>query len=190
MMSKINCQHFNLVCSPRRRAGNVDFSKLSLFIGFPCAEDAGIGVRMWAFWELANTAAASAERQGSDSRRARKQTFSCGSGSHTLRTLNVKHAHRRTQILLICLKKEKGKKEWPRLGGNKGRGFASRMGWGSTLVDLCTVCLHWKPRRCESPALRRYPNTGAICRGGFNSLQSNDWLLSPRPLPGLSQWIL
>lgn len=125
-------------------------------------------------------------RQDSDSRRAHKQTLSCGFSSHTLRTVNVKHAHRRTQILLISLQKKK-KKEWPRLGGNKGGGFASRMGWGSTLVDLCTVCLHWKPRRCESPALRRYPNTGAICRGGFNSLQSDDWLLSPRPLRGLSQ---
>lgn len=61
MMSKINCQHFNLVCSARRRAANVGFSKLLLFIGFPCTEDAEIGVRMWAFWELANTAEASAE---------------------------------------------------------------------------------------------------------------------------------
>lgn len=181
--SKINCQHFNLVCSPHKRAGDVDFSKLLMFIGFPRTEDAGIGVRMWLIWELANTA-------DSDSRRAHKQTLSCGFSSHTLRTVNVKHACRRTQILLISLQEKKRKKEWPRLGGNKGGGFASRIGWGSTLVDLCTVCLHWKPRRCESPALRRYPNTGAICRGAFNSLQSDDWLLSPRPLRGLSQWIL
>lgn len=59
--SKINCQHFNLVCSPHKRAGNVDFSKLLMFIGFPCTEDAGIGVRMWVIWELANTAEAPAE---------------------------------------------------------------------------------------------------------------------------------
>lgn len=49
-------------------------------------------------------------RQDSDSRRAHKQTLSCGFSSHTLRTVNVKHAHRRTQILLISLQKKKKKR--------------------------------------------------------------------------------
>lgn len=80
-------------------------------------------------WELANTAEASAEARLRFKAFAHKQALSCGLSSHTLRTLSVKHAHRLTQILLISLQKEK-KKEWPRLGCNKGRGFASRMGWG------------------------------------------------------------
>lgn len=127
------------------------------------------------------------QNQDADSKSAHKHTLSCSFISHTLGTVNVTHTHTYTQaeILLISFKRE-----WPRLDGNKGGGFTSRMGWGSTLVDLCTVYLHWKPRRCESPALRRYTNMGAICRGGFNSLQSNDWLLSHRPLQELSQWIL
>lgn len=62
-------------------------------------------------------------------------------------------------------------------------------GGQSTLVDLCTVYLHWKPRRCETPTLRHYTNIGAICRGGFNSLQSNDWLFSLPSLQELGQWI-
>lgn len=54
------------------------------------------------------------------------------------------------------------------------RGRGGGMG-GGPLVDLCAVYLHWKPRRCEIPTQRRCANTEVICRGGFNSLQRNDW---------------
>lgn len=100
-------------------------------------------------------------------------------------TLTVTHKHSHKDSLFIPLKRE-----WPRLSSNKGAGFTSGIRGGeSALVDLRTVYLHWKPRRCETPTLRRCTNIEAICRGGFNSLQSNDWLFPLPSLQELRQWI-
>lgn len=112
-----------------------------------------------------------------------KQTLSYSFISHTESRGYFTNTH--SDPLFIPLSRE-----WPRLGSNKGVGFTSGIrGARSPLVDLCTVYLHWKPRRCETPTLRHYTNIGVICRGGFNSLQCNDWLVSLPSLREVVQWI-
>ena len=89
------------------------------------------------------------------------------------------HTHIHTHIPL--------NRKWAGLAGNKGLGFTSGIRGAPTPVDLYTVYLPWNPRHCEAPTPRHYTHTGAICRGGFNSLQSNDQFYSP---PSLSyHWI-
>lgn len=79
------------------------------------------------------------------------------------------------------------------LGSHKGVGFTSgiREGGGGHSIRGPLHCLFAvETRCCETPTLRRYTNIGAICRGGFNPLQSNDWLFSLQSLQDHGQCIL
>lgn len=173
------------------------WSGMLIFVILLCAEHPGIGmcrpgVRMWVIWELANTVVVSTGPglwfKNHIQTDIIVQLHLTHQGPRTClsHTLTVTHKHSHKDSLFIPLKRE-----WPRLSSNKGAGFTSgiRGGGESTLVDLRTVYLHWKPRRCETPTLRRCTNIEAICRGGFNSLQSNDWLFPLPSLQELRQWI-